>query len=164
MKACIPMDSHFQCKGLLEHFLRQGLTMWLWLPWNLLYRSGWPWTHRNPPASDPWVRWLKVCTTMPRCVKTFRIVFHLFLYLPNGVSTHPLKIIPWSCTISKTELQHPNTHEFIFLASGMSIMQKPLVQDLNQIRMRFISQGRKRKWSQSLPIVIKMSSTLWMKH
>lgn len=33
--------------------LRWGLTMTLWLSWSSLCGSGWPWTHRDRPASAP---------------------------------------------------------------------------------------------------------------
>jgi hypothetical protein len=31
----------------------------------LLSSPGWPWTHRDPPASAFWLLELKVCATMP---------------------------------------------------------------------------------------------------
>ena len=30
-----------------------------------IYRPGWPWTHRNPPAFASWVLALKACVTTP---------------------------------------------------------------------------------------------------
>jgi hypothetical protein len=40
---------------------RQGFSVYRWLSWNLLCRPGWPWIHRDPPASVSWVLGLKVC-------------------------------------------------------------------------------------------------------
>lgn len=46
-------------------FLKTGLIVQPLVTQNLLCRSGWAQTRRNPPAFVFWVLELKVCTTMP---------------------------------------------------------------------------------------------------
>ncbi|EGW07852.1 hypothetical protein I79_010928 [Cricetulus griseus] len=55
-------------------FLRQGLTIQLWLSWNSLCRKDWTGTHRNLPASASRVlplKGLKVCAPTPGYFKSF---------------------------------------------------------------------------------------------
>ena len=42
-----------------------ALTVWFWLPWNLLCRQGWHRPPRDLPTSASQVLGLKVCTTTP---------------------------------------------------------------------------------------------------
>ena len=48
-------------------YLQKGLTMLLWLTWNLIYRPGWFWTHRGSTAYASQVLgwWVFVTTSSP---------------------------------------------------------------------------------------------------
>lgn len=57
---------------LLFCFLRQGPSLYPWLSQNLLFRPGWPQTHRNPPDSASQMFRLKVWATTSRiCIVFF---------------------------------------------------------------------------------------------
>lgn len=51
--------------------LRQGLSAQLWLPWNSLWRSGWPWTRRILPWSASRVLGSKEGNVMPSSLSGF---------------------------------------------------------------------------------------------
>lgn len=56
--------------------MRQGFSVYPWLPWNSCCRPGWPRTHRDPPASASasQVLELKTCSTT---VRLFRLLKHV---------------------------------------------------------------------------------------
>lgn len=60
----------------LFSFSRQGLTVLLWLSWNLLGRMGWPRTPRYPPASASQMQGLKGCDITPGSVLCFSHHIH----------------------------------------------------------------------------------------
>lgn len=62
---CIHMPYLPSYRHMKIHFLRQGLTLQLWLSWNLRCRPGWPRTHKVPLAPLSYMLGLKACTTTP---------------------------------------------------------------------------------------------------
>lgn len=101
-------------------FLKTGLIVQPLVTQNLLCRSGWAQTRRNPPAFAFWVLELKVCTTMPgfNChhlnSPLLRLHFcnllqlEILLFLENGIRAISLFLFPYStkemCSYFKSSL------------------------------------------------------------
>ena len=66
-------------------FLRQGFSVAGACPGTNSCRPGWPQTHRDPPASAPWVLGLMACTTtttrlLVLLLKTIQTIFFLLFF------------------------------------------------------------------------------------
>ena len=82
-------------------FSRKGFFVQSWLSWNLLYRPGWPQTHRDPPTSASPVLGLKECaSTAWLCTRAFYIsIFHTSLKQSSATKPSVMYIVGPHCEL-----------------------------------------------------------------
>ena len=91
-----------------------------WLSWNWLCRSGWPWTHRDPPVSAFRVLGSKVCTTTGQLRGWFLEVTSLLPLWVPGIKVSSMGLFS-ECLCW---LSHPTSPSLFFIRALTAASKK----------------------------------------